>query len=100
MLATNMTTERPASDQASHAAVWWPILSTPRPFSLAPSVTTPLYSTIVSQALRLTLRGKGLNNIDRHHQPRAHGGPEDVEVGGLKSLTSFSNNGEYTSDTL
>jgi hypothetical protein len=29
----------------------------PRPCSLAPSVTTPLYSTIVSKALRNALRG-------------------------------------------
>ena len=44
------------------------------PCSLAPSVTTPLYSTTVSQALRQTLRGKSLSNIDPHHQPRGHGG--------------------------
>src|SRR5215218_2943009 len=53
----------------------------PRPCSFVRSVTTPLYSTTVSQALRQPLRGKGLNDIDPHHQPRAHGGAEDVEVG-------------------
>src|SRR5215203_5812913 len=47
-LPTNTATERAASDQASQAAVWWPILSTPRPFSFAASVTTPLYSTTAS----------------------------------------------------
>src|ERR671910_2921490 len=55
------------------------ILPFPRPCSLVLSVTTPLYSTTVCQALRQTLRGKGLNDIDPHHQPRAHGGSEDVE---------------------
>src|SRR5215211_591280 len=50
---------------------------TPGSCSLILSVTTTLYSTIVSQALRQTLRGKGLNNINPHHQPRGHGGPGD-----------------------
>src|SRR5829696_4649522 len=49
----------------------------PRPCSFVRSVTTPLYSTTVSKALRLTLRGKGLNDIDPDHQPRGHGGPGD-----------------------
>src|SRR5829696_6807664 len=55
-LATNMATERPASDQASHAAVRALIPPIPPPSSLAPSVTTPPYSTTVSQALRQPLR--------------------------------------------
>jgi hypothetical protein len=74
-------TESTTSDQASQAAERVLVPPTPRPCSFALSVTTPLYSTTVSQALRLTLRGKGLNDIDPHHQPRAHGGPGDVEVG-------------------
>src|SRR5215218_86275 len=45
------------SDQANHAAVRWLIQVTPRPCCLAPSVTTPLYNTTVSQPLRQTLRG-------------------------------------------
>src|SRR5215207_10745372 len=45
------------SDQANHAAVRWLIGMTPRPCSLVPYVTTPLYSTTASQALRQTLRG-------------------------------------------
>src|SRR5215218_90291 len=45
------------TDQASHAAVRRFTPPTSRPCSLAPSVTTPLYSTSVSQALRHTLRG-------------------------------------------
>jgi hypothetical protein len=51
-LATNMATERPASDHANQAAEWRLILPTLPPCSLAPSVTTPLYSTTVSKALR------------------------------------------------
>jgi hypothetical protein len=47
-LATNMATERAASDQASQAAARGLILPTPRPCSLASAVTTPLYSTTVS----------------------------------------------------
>src|SRR5215203_993111 len=44
------------SDQATNAAVRWLIQLTPRPCSLVPSITTPLYSTTVAQALRQTLR--------------------------------------------
>src|SRR5918992_4030370 len=47
-LAKNMATERPASDQASQAAARRLIPPTPRPCSLAPFVTTLLYSTTVS----------------------------------------------------
>src|SRR5918998_2511470 len=57
-LAKNMATERPASDQASQEAVRRLI---PLPLcpcsSLAPCVTTPLYSTTVSKALRTALGG-------------------------------------------
>src|SRR5688500_16541350 len=97
--ATARTTHSRHSDQASHAAVRRLIPPTPRSCSLAPSVTTPLYNTTVSQELRLTLRGKGLNDIDPHHQPRGHGGPGDME-GDTSYLTSFSNNGEYPSQIL
>src|SRR5215204_7694440 len=48
--------ERVHTDQASHAAARRLIPPTSCPCSLAPSVTTPLYSTTVSQALRQTLR--------------------------------------------
>src|SRR5215217_9145821 len=54
--ATNMISERVASDQASHAAVRALIPPIPRPCSLAPSVTPPLYLTTASRALRQTLR--------------------------------------------
>src|ERR687898_2951198 len=54
------TTHTAHSDQANHAAVRRLILPFPRPCSLAPSVTTPLYSTTVSQALRQTLRADTL----------------------------------------
>src|SRR5215216_370842 len=43
--ATNMISERVASDQPGHAAVRALIPPIPRPCSLAPSVTPPLYST-------------------------------------------------------
>src|SRR5215203_1499154 len=88
------------SDQANHAAVRWLIQLTPRPSSLVPSITIPLYRTTVSQALRLTLRG----DIPREYLPappttrtwwsRGCGGA------GHKSLTILSIGGEYTSDTL
>src|SRR5918996_1914970 len=64
--------------------------------SLAPSVTTPLYSTTVSQALRQTLRGKGLNNIDPHQLPTSTWWSRGCE-GDTSHLTSFSNNGEHPS---
>src|ERR671914_161405 len=47
-LAKNMATERPASDHASQAAARVLIPPTPRSCSLAPSVTTSVYSTTVS----------------------------------------------------
>src|SRR5215207_3245187 len=53
-VATNMPTERAPSDQASQAPRLIPL--TPRLRSFAPSVTPPLYSTTVYQALRRTLR--------------------------------------------
>src|SRR5215208_3680930 len=55
-LIKSMVTERAASDQASQATVRVRILLIPRLCSRAPSVTTPLYSTTVSQPLRQTLR--------------------------------------------
>src|SRR5687767_500282 len=54
-LAKNMATETPASDQASQEATRVLIPPTPRPCSLAPSVTIPLYSTTVSKVLLLSL---------------------------------------------
>src|SRR5215213_1866391 len=73
-LSTVSARESTHNAQASRAAVRVLIPPTPRSWSLAPSVTTPLYNTTVSQALRQTLRGKGLNDIDPHHQPRGHAG--------------------------
>jgi hypothetical protein len=46
------------SDQASQAAVRLLIPPIPRPSRFDPSVTTILYDTTVSQALRQTLRGE------------------------------------------
>src|SRR5918993_2169137 len=78
------------SDQANHAATRALIPSTPLPCSLALSVTTLLYSTTVSQALRQTLREEGLNNIDPHQRPRAHGDLGDREVRDKSLLINFS----------
>src|SRR5829696_1625577 len=50
-------TENAHTDHANHAAERALILPIPRLCSLALSVTTLLYSTAVSQALRQTLRG-------------------------------------------
>jgi hypothetical protein len=57
---------------------------------LAPSVTTPLYSTTVSQALRQTLREKGLHNIDPQHQPRAHEGAPRMWRWGIQVYSPVS----------
>src|SRR5215204_2506435 len=45
------------------------ILSFPRPCSLAPSITTPLYSTTVSKALRGALRSQAVSELRRIHLP-------------------------------
>jgi hypothetical protein len=61
------------------------------------------YSTALPSAKRYDKRyEKGfLKNIRPHQLPaRTWGGPEDVEVGDTRLLTSFSIGGEYTSDTL
>src|SRR5919205_613227 len=50
--ATNMAPERPASDQASQDEARVFALPTSRSRRCVPSVTTPLYSTLVSRALR------------------------------------------------
>src|SRR5688572_21908129 len=99
MQATKLSVN-PQSDQASHAATRALIPSTPLLCALAPSVTTPLYSTTVSQALRQTLRG----DIPRKHLPA----PPTTrtwwfrvwEVRNKGILTSFSINGEYQSNTF
>jgi hypothetical protein len=44
-------------------------------------------------------KGKILKNIDPHHRSRGNGGSGDME-GSTSHLTSFSNNGEYPSQTL
>src|SRR5918997_3313134 len=49
--ATNMISERVASDQASHAAVRALMPPMTRPCFLAPTVTAPLYSTTASRVL-------------------------------------------------
>src|SRR5215204_5312849 len=60
--------ESAPSDQASQVAVRWLIPPTTRPCcSLALSVTTPLYSTTISQ----TLRGRGENELLRTPSTRS-----------------------------
>src|SRR5215204_4342031 len=49
--------ESPQSDHASQEALRVLIPPTPRSCSFVPSVTTPLYSSTVSQSLRQPLRG-------------------------------------------
>jgi hypothetical protein len=55
---------------------------TPRSRSFASPVTTPVYSTAVSEALRQPLGGKDLNNIDPHQLPTRIGGWHRVCRGG------------------
>jgi hypothetical protein len=70
------------------------ILSFPRPCSIAPSVTTPLYSTTVSQPLRQTLRGTGPTEYPP--VPATHGTNWHRGSGGGDTcfLTSFNVDGE------
>src|SRR5215210_1111763 len=56
-LSAVSATESAHSDQASQEAVRGVIPPIPLPRSLAPSITTPLYSATVCQALRQPLRG-------------------------------------------
>ena len=84
-VATNMVTERPASDHASHAAARALVPPAPRFCSLVPSVTTPLYRTIVSQTLRLALRGR-----DEHQDPGNHDPGERLSENGPNSLRRTS----------
>jgi hypothetical protein len=63
--ATNMATQSAASDQASHAETRAFALGTTRLCSLVSSVTTLLYSTTVSGALRQTLRGGVVSKLSK-----------------------------------
>src|SRR5215216_5580755 len=58
-------TENAHTDHANHAAERALILPIPRLCSLAPSVTTLLYSTAVSQALRQPLRSQAVSEPRR-----------------------------------
>src|SRR5215208_7127863 len=57
------TMESSYPDQATQAAVRRLMPPIPRLCSVDPSVTSPLYSTIVSQALRQPLRGHAVANF-------------------------------------
>src|SRR5215210_8400398 len=76
-VATNMATERPASDHASHAAARALILPAPESCSFVPSVTIPLYRTTVSQALRLALRSRNAHRSSEDHELRVVWNPHD-----------------------
>src|SRR5215208_8033227 len=89
--------ERADADHASHEAVRPLIVLSPRPCSLVPSVTTPLYSTTVSQPLRADTLEECLPAPATHED---EGAPENVEVGDTSVLTRFTANREYTSITL
>jgi hypothetical protein len=69
----------------------------PCPCSLVPSVTTPLYSTTVSQPLRADTLEECLPAPATHED---EGAPENVEVGDTSVLTRFTANREYTSITF
>src|SRR5215218_2313975 len=58
-------TESATSDQASQEAARVLIPPTPCSCSLAPSVTTPLYSTTLSKALRQSLRSQVVSELPR-----------------------------------
>jgi hypothetical protein len=94
------TTQSAHTDQAIHAAVRWLIPPIPRLCCLARSVTTPHYSTTVSQALRSALRA----GVPRKYPPApaTHEGMVVPRIwrGDTSYLTSFSNNGEYTPITF
>src|SRR5215213_9084267 len=72
--ATNMATQSAASDKASHVETRTIALGTIRLRSLVPSVTTILYSTTVSRALRQLLRRGALSRFSKtpylHADPR------------------------------
>src|SRR5215217_1442366 len=69
-----MTTERVASDHASQEVPREIILPTPCSCSLVPDVTTPLYSTTVSKALRNALRGRSFRDVSAHSESGARSG--------------------------
>src|SRR5215210_6280221 len=67
-LAAHRTSESAASDQDNQNATRVSIPPPSRPRSLAASITTPLYSTTVSQSLRQTLRSRSLRQVVRRSQ--------------------------------
>src|SRR5215211_15837 len=74
---TRSATESTTSGQASQAAERVLVPPTPRPCcSLDPSVTTPLYSTTVSKALRQTLRRSFSARVSR--TPKFHLGKKQA----------------------
>src|SRR5215218_3908435 len=82
-----MTTERAASDHASQEVPRELILPKPCSCSLVPDVTTPLYSSTVSYALRNALRGTSFADLlSGPRGPRVGGG------GGYRHLRRPSSN--------
>src|SRR5215204_393751 len=74
------------SDHATHAAARRLIPPTLRLCCLDPSVTTPLYSTTVSQALRQTLRSQAVSELPR--MPRMRTSP--ITICANFAVTEFS----------
>src|SRR5215217_9547964 len=85
-----MTTERAASDHASQEVPRELILPTPCSCSLVPDVTTPLYSSTVSRALRQALRGHAVANFLelRYGEVRLGPGPMGRDFSGSCVVTS------------
>src|SRR5215208_7352239 len=69
--STRSATHATHSDQASLVAAWVPNPPPPRPCFLVPSVTTPLYSTTVCQALRQPLRSQAVSELPRMPKRRS-----------------------------
>jgi hypothetical protein len=71
MLETNTTIESMASDHASHVAARVRVPVFPVLCLFVPSVTTPLYRTIVSQTLRPALRERGRHQDSVDHPDKS-----------------------------
>jgi hypothetical protein len=70
ILATDMATERPASDQASQAAARVLIPPLLPSWRFDPSVTTPLYSATVSKALRSSFSEQSRTKLSKTNLPK------------------------------
>src|SRR5215217_15554 len=86
-----MLTESAHVDQLSQEAARRLIPPTPRFCSIAPSVTTPLYSTDVSQALREALLGRYcLGRGEPNFQTSTYKKDEQCMLVSMKQKADFS----------